>query len=78
MRSGLRVISIRPGDSSSQVLACRYASVFKMPSRIVSVGVQPNDRIFVQSSRMNGLSPIQPRSPPEYVCSGVMPSASQM
>src|SRR5258708_16179589 len=51
-------------SSRSQVFACRYSRVAMTPSRIERRGSQPIARILAVSRKMNGLSPIQPRSPP--------------
>ena len=50
--------------SSTHGFPLRYSSVRRIPSRIVSFGIQPNSRILRQSRKMKGLSPIHPRSPP--------------
>ena len=38
-----------------------------------NLGVQPSARILAVSRKMNGLSPIHPRSPPEYSRAGDRP-----
>ena len=50
--------------SRTHGLSCRNCKVRSMPCLMVSFGAQPSRRILPQSRRMNGLSPIQPRSPP--------------
>src|ERR1039458_2325264 len=54
-------------------LAARQSLVFSTPSRIVRCGFQPSERMRVVSRKMNGLSPIQPRTPPEYSSAGFTP-----
>src|SRR5438876_2061946 len=61
-------------DSNSHAFARRYSTVFSTPWRMVSFGFQPSERTFFVSRKMNGLSPIQPRSPPVYLRSGLTPS----
>ncbi len=51
-------------ESNTHSLVCRNSTVLSIPSRMLSFGFQPKDRTFAVSRKMNGLSPIQPRSPP--------------
>src|SRR5579862_6423443 len=64
--------------TKTQGLCSRKRTVVSTPSRIDSFGAQPNARIFLQSRKMNGLSPIQPRSPPVYSRRGLTPIAAQI
>src|SRR5450631_4313888 len=64
--------------SITQGLAIRYSSVFITPFWIDSFGVQPSARIRLQSRKINGLSPIQPRSPPVYSSLGFSCRRSQI
>ena len=57
-------------DSKTQRFARSQSTVRTMPSRMVSFGRQPVARILAVSRKMNGLSPIQPRSPPVNRSSG--------
>ena len=50
--------------------------VLETPSCMVNFGFHPRARIFLVSSKMNGLSPIHPRSPPVYSNSGCKPNVS--
>ena len=51
--------------SNTQRFAASQSTVRTTPSRMVSFGFQPSARMRCVSRKMNGLSPIQPRSPPE-------------
>ena len=61
-QSGAQAAALR--DSSTHGLACKYVSVRSTASRMLSFGRQPRARTRAVSRKMNGLSPIQPRSPP--------------
>ncbi len=50
--------------SKTQRFWASQSTVRSTPSRMVSFGFQPSARMRRVSSRMNGLSPIHPRSPP--------------
>src|ERR1700736_4785245 len=52
--------------STTHGLAIKYSNVLITPLWIDNLGDQPSARIRLQSRKMNGLSPIQPRSPPVY------------
>ena len=52
------------GCSKTQRFCASQSTVRNTPSRIVSFGFQPSARMRRVSRRMNGLSPIHPRSPP--------------
>src|SRR5262249_44523639 len=57
----------------TQRLAGRNSAVRTTLCSIVGRGFQPRERIFFVSRKMNGLSPIQPRSPPLYTSRGRSP-----
>ena len=67
-RHAAKVPQAKDGDSHRlsriHALACSHCKVRRMLWRIVNVGFQPVAWIFFVSRKMNGLSPIQPRSPP--------------
>src|SRR4051794_34532936 len=56
--------------TNTQGLRSRKSTVARIPSRMLSFGCQPSARIRLQSRKINGLSPIQPRSPPVYSSAG--------
>src|SRR5262249_15905679 len=63
-------------QSSTPEFSVRKSTVRTAPSRIDRLGAPPSDRTRAVSRKMNGLSPIHPRSPPAYERSGATPSRS--
>src|SRR5712675_342803 len=63
---------------STHGLDCKYSTVLTTPWRIVNFGRHPSARILAVSRKMNGLSPLQPRSPPEYSSAGCTFNALQI
>src|ERR1700735_3047825 len=64
--------------SSSDGFDCKYRKVRTIPCWMLSFAVQPAARILEQSRKMKGLSPIQPRFPPEYLICGSKPSSCEI